>query len=130
MHLAPQPVASAVMRLLPRTNSQAERSPLPAWHSPHVLLGFGVHASGRLVQQRHPRAAQHAQGKAELKGGQRSRVIAMMPPASRHHGSFGSNSIPCVSARLPASSLSSAGGLLNPGHLRCCGRRSRHEKPR
>ena len=34
--------------------------------SPHLLLPLGVHACGRLVQQQHRRASQHAQREAQL----------------------------------------------------------------
>lgn len=48
--------------------AQRGASRVPASHSPHVLLGFGIHACGRLVQQRDRGVPQHAQGEAQLRG--------------------------------------------------------------
>lgn len=53
----------------------------PAGHSPHALLGLGVHAGGGLIQQRDAGAAQHAQGEAELRERKR-RGEDTAPPAS------------------------------------------------
>lgn len=52
----------------------------PPEHSPHALLGLGVHAGGGFIQQRDARAAQHAQGKAELRG-RKGRGEDTTPPA-------------------------------------------------
>lgn len=48
--------------------AQRGASRVPTSHSPHVLLGFGIHACGRLVQQRDRGVPQHAQGEAQLGG--------------------------------------------------------------
>lgn len=60
-------------------------------------------------------------GQSRAGGRQRDSVRTQRLLGTPQGGDSSSSPVPCVSAPRPASSWSSAGGLLNPGHSRCCG---------
>lgn len=60
-------------------------------------------------------------GQSRAGGRQRDSVRTQRLLGTPQGGDSSSSPVPCVSGPRPASSWSSAGGLLNPGHPRCCG---------